>query len=362
MSAAPAPRANPHLFGQDAAEAVLLRAWRSGRLPHAWLLTGPRGAGKATLAFRFARTVLAGPAEAEACRQPSHPVFRMVANGAHPDLRVLVIPTDPKTGKRKTEIPVDSVREAAEALRVTSSRGGARILVVDAADDLNRNAANALLKLLEEPPPGVLLLLIGQRPGLLPPTIVSRCAVLRLRPLDDAAMRQGLAALAPESAPELLGQVLAGAEGSLGRALDLLEGDWLERYAALLESLAHGHEGLAPRLEAAEILSRWAQAREKAEPGSGVGAAAGLLGTVLRRVAACAAGRQPPGELVPGERDRLAMLAPALGLDRSVALWDKLHALAGRVQGLNLDPLQSFLQIVEDVTDGRPTGPGPLAG
>ncbi|MDX6748415.1 DNA polymerase III subunit delta' [Geminicoccaceae bacterium 1502E] len=362
MSGAAAPSASPHLFGQSAAENVLMRAWRSGRLPHAWLFTGPRGVGKATLAFRFARALLAGPAEAVACQEPSHPIFRMVANGAHPDLRVLVIPTDPKTGRRKTEIPVDLVRDAAEALRVTASRGGARVLLVDAADDLNRNAANALLKLLEEPPPGVLLLLIGQRPGLLPQTIPSRCALLRLHPLDEPAMRQGLAALAPDTAPDLLEQALAGAEGSLGRAMVLLQGDWLKSYAVLLDSLARGREALGPRLEAAELLSRWAQRQAQAEPGSGVTAAAGLLGMVLRRAAHAAAGRPPAAELVPGEGARLAALAPVLGLDRSVALWDKLHALAGRVEGLNLDPLQAFLQIVQDVTDGRPTSPEPIAG
>src|ERR1700757_457790 len=164
------PHENPELIGQAAAEGSLLDAARSGRMAHAWLLAGPRGVGKATLAFRFARFLLAG-SEAEAgglfgsgpqtlAIDPGHPVFRRVASGAHPDLRVVARGVNPKTGRLRSEIVVDDIREAIGFLRLTPSEGGWRVVIVDGAEDMNRNAANALLKVLEEPPARAILLLV----------------------------------------------------------------------------------------------------------------------------------------------------------------------------------------------------------
>ena len=137
-------------------------------MPHAWLLRGPRGVGKATLAYRFARRLLAGDDHARAATDPTHPVFRMVANKAHPDLRVLERVVNPKTGKLSKDILVDQVRYADEAMYATAARAGRKVLLVDPADELNTSGANALLKLLEEPPASVVILLVCQRPGLLP--------------------------------------------------------------------------------------------------------------------------------------------------------------------------------------------------
>ena len=181
----PAPRDNPELYGQDAALAVLGRALASGRLAHGWLLTGPPGIGKATLAFRFARALLAGPdaIDARLSLRPDHPVFRQVARASIPISTVLEAERDPRTGRLRSEITVDAVRAATASLQMTAAAGGYRVAMVDGAESMNRNAANALLKTLEEPPARSVLILVSHRPGSLAATIRSRCAKLRLSPL-----------------------------------------------------------------------------------------------------------------------------------------------------------------------------------
>jgi DNA polymerase-3 subunit delta' len=342
------PAANPHLFGHERAEAVLLRAWEAGRLPHAWLLKGPRGVGKATLAFRFARRLLAGPAEHEAAaRAPEHLVFRMVAKGAHPDLRVLKRIPNPKTGKLYKEILVEQVRDADAALHATAARAGRKLLVVDPADEFSSSAANALLKLLEEPPAGVVLLLVCQRPGLLPRTILSRCAHLTLAPLPRGELLAGMAALAPGLAPERARLLAPLAGGSIGRALELDATGRLEAYADLVQKLSVARESEAGRLL---LVTQLLQA---ADP-SGFRGAVDLLGLVLRRLAHLEAGQEPAPELFSGEARALRGLAAGRGLDHWVGLWDKLSASALRVETLNLDPLVALLQIVQGACGVEP--------
>ena len=166
----PSPRANPHLIGQGAAETALLQAWHSGRIPHGWLIAGPRGIGKATLAYRFARFVLAegvgaesgqsalfggpaGPPADTLALDANNPVFRRVAAGGHPDLFTLERGMmHPDTRKPTNEIVVPHVRRVNEQVRLTPVEGGWRVAIVDEAEAMNANAANALLKVLEEPP------------------------------------------------------------------------------------------------------------------------------------------------------------------------------------------------------------------
>jgi DNA polymerase-3 subunit delta' len=222
---APAPRANPLLLGHEAAEATLAEAMRSGRLHHAWLLTGPEGVGKATLAFRFARKLFAGPpAGASLALDPREKVFRRVAAGGHADLLTVERERDAKTGRLRRDIVVDDVRRVADFLHLTPAEGGWRVVVVDGAEDLNRNAANALLKVLEEPPPRAVLLLVCSAIGRLLPTIRSRCRRLRLDPLGDATVADLLGRYRPDAAEEERGRLVTLAEGSIGRALALAEG------------------------------------------------------------------------------------------------------------------------------------------
>jgi DNA polymerase-3 subunit delta' len=229
----PLPRRRDDLVEQRAAEAKLLDAYRSGRIHHAWILGGPKGIGKATLAFRFARFVLAHPdpkaAEVRTARDlsvaPDHPVTRRIATGTHHDLLHLRRPWDEKAKRFKTELPVDEVRRTVGFFGSTAGEGGWRIAIVDAADDLNTNAANALLKVLEEPPPRSLFLVVAHAPGRLLPTIRSRCRRLDLAPLTPHAIAGALAASDIEGDPRAFAAAAELAEGSLRRAATLLASD-----------------------------------------------------------------------------------------------------------------------------------------
>ena len=215
------PRANPVLVGHAAAAAAMDEAIRLGRVHHAWLITGPEGIGKATLAHRFARHLLAPPGAAPDL--PESPVFRRVAAATHADLLTVERAWDDKRKRLRAEIVVDDVRKVADFLRLTPAEGGWRIVVVDGAEYLNRNAANALLKVLEEPPPRAVLLLACAAPGRLLPTIRSRCRHLRLLPLSQAETDEVLALALPEAGAEERAGLAALATGSPGRAVALAE-------------------------------------------------------------------------------------------------------------------------------------------
>jgi DNA polymerase-3 subunit delta' len=246
--AVPHPRETTALFGHREAETTLLNAYRSGRIPHAWLIGGAAGIGKATLAYRMARFVLAHrePLAADVQRaetlsvDPSDPVAHHVAAGAHGGLLTLERSLNDK-GVMRTVITVDETRETISFFGSTAAVEGWRVCIVDTVDELNPNAANALLKILEEPPRQSLFLLVSHAPARVLPTILSRCRKLMLRPLatDDviraAAQAAGLAIGDPA-----LNEAAAAADGSVARALTLLGGDALklqQRTAALLATL-----------------------------------------------------------------------------------------------------------------------------
>ncbi len=252
------PRENPSLLGHAAAEAVIDDAVRAGRIHHAWLLTGPEGVGKATLAFRFARRLLSGPnAPAAAVNDPAAPVFRRVAAGTHADLLTIEREWDDKRRRLRSEIVVGSARGVADFLRLTPAEGGWRIVVVDGAEHLNRNAANALLKVLEEPPPRAVLLLTCAAPGRLLPTIRSRCRRLRLGELGAADMDRVLAQCLPELSAAERTTLAALAGGAPGRAVALAEEQGVEIAAVVAEVLRATPNVSVPRAyEVADKLAR----------------------------------------------------------------------------------------------------------
>src|SRR5579883_2198527 len=231
----PPPRANPDLVGHRAAERTLVRLYRAGRLPHAMLFAGPRGIGKATLAYRLARFVLAGgkpdprpsPGSAAAdttlAVDPQSGVFRRVAASGHADLLTVERAWDPRRRRLRGEIVIDDVREIAGFLRLTAAEEGWRVVIVDGAEEMNRNAANAMLKVLEEPPARALLLLVSHNPGRLLPTIRSRCRRVALLPLAVSEAAALLRRYRPGLNEAEALALAAFAEGSVGRALELAD-------------------------------------------------------------------------------------------------------------------------------------------
>jgi DNA polymerase-3 subunit delta' len=238
------PRLAHQLFGHADAERTLLDAYRGVRIPHAWLIGGEPGVGKATLAYRMARFVLACPDPDTPVVQTAtslsvaadHPVARRIAGQAHSDLLVLRRVINEKTGKMFTVIrAAEDVRDRiVPFFGSTAGEGGWRVAIVDALEDLNRPGENALLKILEEPPPRALLLLVSHSPGRVLPTIRSRCRALSLRQLAAADIAHAVASALGEGVvtDEML-QAAKAADGSVGRALMLLEGDALELHQQL---------------------------------------------------------------------------------------------------------------------------------
>ena len=249
-ASAAAPRATTELFGHAEAELTLLDAYRTGRLPHAWLITGPPGIGKSTLAYRMARFVFAHPDPHTATVRSStslavaadHPVARRIAAQAQPDLLVLTR-TINEEDRQAAAGHLRSTTSGAPSLFFgsTAGEGGWRIAIVDCVDELNSEGANALLKILEEPPARALLLLVSHSAGRVLPTIRSRCRLLPLRPLSvEQVARATAAALGTRGWDTDIQAAAAVADGSVARALALLDADALElrgRIVALLDRL-----------------------------------------------------------------------------------------------------------------------------
>ncbi|WP_298354869.1 DNA polymerase III subunit delta' [Rhodoblastus sp.] len=231
---APHPRDTNSLFGHDKAERELLDAFRNGRMPQAWIVGGPQGIGKATLAWRMARFIAANPDPRLPAVQraenlavdPNNPAARRIAAMSFGDLALLRREWNEKTKKHWTRITVDDVRAVLHLFEQSAGEGGWRMAIVDSADDLNVNSANALLKLIEEPPPRSLFFLVAHHPGRILPTIRSRCRLLALEQLDEPALRSAVGAAldaAGEAVAEAdLARACARAEGSAREALRLI--------------------------------------------------------------------------------------------------------------------------------------------
>ena len=245
LPGAPHPRHATSLIGHKAAEQELLSAYREGRLAHAWLIGGREGIGKATLAWRFARFVLANPDPAAAAVreardlhvEPSHSTARLIAQLAHPDFSLIRREWQPATKRLASEISVDAVRLGLQVFQLSAAFGGWRIAIVDSAEDLNRNSANALLKMVEEPPQRSLILIVAHRPGQVLATIRSRCRRLRLDPLTEDEIVEAAVSLGPpwsEAATDKIAAAAKRANGSVREALARLAPE-AEGAGALIE-------------------------------------------------------------------------------------------------------------------------------
>ena len=328
-----APRENPSLFGHDQALSVFVRALRSGRLPHAWLLGGAPGIGKATVAYRLARQVLAVGAGVGDPDNRDTPLFRRVAHGSEPDLFVLEPTAHPRSGKLRHEITVDQVRGVTASLHETALGQSGRAVVVDTADVLNSEAANALLKLLEEPPVGVVLFLACHAPGRIPRTLLSRCIRLQLVPLDDRSMRAALLAAGFASNPDPA--LLKLAKGSPGRYARLAVAGFLDQYDELLAAFSTTSRQRAGLIGTAERLVAFGNS-------SGSDLAVDLLGTVVQRGAEWSTKGALEEPFAPDEATHLSLLVGRQPLDRWLAMWDKLRRLPFELDQLNVDPRQAY--------------------
>ncbi|MBV8738429.1 MAG: DNA polymerase III subunit delta', partial [Alphaproteobacteria bacterium] len=342
----PPPRANPYLVGHGAAERELLRLYRAGRLPHAMLFIGPRGIGKATLAFRLARFLLArsstrqepggavlvaSEAEVGLAIDPASGVFRRVAAGGHADLLTVERAWDPRRRRLRGEIVVEDTREITAFFRLSAAEEGWRIVIIDGAEEMNRNAANALLKILEEPPDRGLLLLVSHNPGRLLSTIRSRCRRLVLAPLPTPLAAELLRRYRPQLDESEAAALSALSGGSAGRALELAEAGGLELYRSIIEMLAQAPAIDLGRLHA--LTDRLA----RADAEDAYRASEELLARFLARLAAdIARGRAGDEEIVAGEGAAISRLAGAADAARWAELRSEIERNFATARNLNL--------------------------
>jgi len=344
------PWVNQSLSGHQAAENMFLDAWNSGRMPHAWLITGARGVGKATFAYRCARFVLAqteaedelfgAPPPPQSLEIPQDdPTFSLVARQSHPGLRSIRKSWDDKTKKIRNEIVVDDVRKAITIFNVTAGQGAWRIIVVDAVDEMNVNAANALLKTLEEPPQRSLLILVAHNPGRLLPTIRSRCRTLPLKPLSEEDVVSLLRDREPDAEASGLLSLARLADGSPGRALELLESGGHGIYEDLIGLLRP-----LPELDIA-ALHKFADRMARKDAADQSRAFMAMLDWWLVRMIRHAALGQQPVDIVAGDGQLSQNLAARRSLDQWIEVWEKITRLAARADSVYLDRKQVLLNV-----------------
>lgn len=345
---APHPRMAPGVVGHEAQISEALAAL-GGQLHHAWLLTGPKGIGKATFAWAFAGSVLAtpppgglfeAPAPAGIGLGPEDPLRLRLEALSEPRLALVRRAWDEKAKRLKSQITVDEVRKLHRFLGLSAPDGGRRVIVIDAADDMNVTAANAVLKLLEEPPADTVFLLVSHRPGGLLPTIKSRCRTLRFDPLGPDSLARVLSQIGSDVPPDDAGTLSALAGGSAGAAVGLIEENGLRLYDEILAVLAS-----CPSLDRPKAL-----ALANATVGRGAEARRDmtlqLFETALARLARAGAG-VPPAFANPVEEQLAARLAPT---PQSGQAWasaaQDLVADARQALAVNLDPSGVILDMI----------------
>ena len=344
LGGTPHPRTATRLIGQGDSENALLNAYRSGRLPHAIVLGGPAGIGKATLAWRLTRFILARPDPQAAIVRDARdlsvaagsPVAAQLASLSHPDVTLLRREVNEKTKRFYAEIRADDVRRTIGLFQRAAGAGGWRVCIVDSAEDLNRSSANALLKLIEEPPPKALFLLVAHRPGLMLPTIRSRARLMRMTPLDTRQIEAIVGTLGSpwsDAPAAVIADAAARAEGSVHDALRVL--------ADRVDGAGGGLDAALGRLLDALPAIDWRDVHKLADRLAGRDgdtaydlAMSGVYRWLARRV------REPTGGVAVNAPRRLAPLAD---------VWEKIAADARQTDTLNLDRRPLILTVFSDL-------------
>lgn len=327
------PRETAELVGQGEAEKQLLQAFHSGRMPHAWLISGPRGIGKATLAYRLARFLLAGQGGDTLDTDMALPPVRRVLSQSHGDLMVL----ESDGG----DIGVEEARMVSAFLSKTPAESQWRVVIIDSIDDMNRSAANAILKTLEEPPARAVLMLVSHNPGTLLPTIRSRCRVLKCKPLAS----RDFASITREHAPALDVEMMQAyyrlAGGSPGLALFLVEQEALALYHALLALWPMGSQS-----------PDWLHAHPLAEQMAGVAntvrfeAMQHVLQYLFRQLVLASSGAGDGEELLEGEAAVLRHIAGFKPMQGWLDLWQESAVFLTDTRRIHLDRKQVLLNII----------------
>lgn len=346
------PRMTPELFGHEAREAELRAAVEGGRMHHGWLLTGPSGVGKATLAYRLARFLLAKPAERLAAANLSvgeeTTATRQVRALSHPALCLIRRPYNAKDKRFAASIPIDEVRRLRSFLALSAEEGSWRVVIVDTADELNVNAANALLKSLEEPPPRTVFLLVSAEPGRLLPTIRSRCRLLALEPLPREPLRRAVrqamrAGAGQELDPSQWPTLERLARGSVRRALALQAGGGLELYERIR------------KLVAALPSADWAAVHALGDELGGAAAEQRfelffelLLDLLARLVRLAATGAVAEGMDAPDGALAARLVGPSR-LATFAELWERVARAKADTLALNLDRKALILETFRDL-------------
>ena len=340
------PRLTRVLTGHAKPQADFLAALNGGRMPHAWLLTGPKGVGKASFAYLAARLVLSGGAASAMSPALESDDAHLVEEGAHPDLFVLKRDYNPKTQKFRGDIPAEAARDLRQSFNLSAGRGGWRVAIIDSIDELNKFGVNELLKLIEEPPEKCLFLIICHNPGRLLDTIRSRCRMLSFNALDESDLQSIVHGRLEGSDPNEVAASAFLAQGSAGYALMLSEEGGFDLYREMIGVLE-----TAPQLDVEKLHGLAGRFGARAAPEQFAIFCFLLSGWLHRyvRFASTGAGFQPVFEGEEALVNRL--LGDGLGVEPFVALWEKVEQDSRAVDALNLDKKQAVLEWMTGFAD-----------
>lgn len=330
------PRLTSLVLGQAKAIESFFAAVQTGRLAHGWIFSGRQGVGKMLFAMQVARATLAdGPPktreELEAGQLSAE--SQLVDQAAHPDLRVVA----PDYDNNKKQIEVEQIRDLKNFFAHSSARSKWRVAIIDAVDDMTRNAANALLKILEEPPGNTLIILINHNQGRLISTIRSRCRILPFRELEEEVVAKQLLELCPEADEQTRAAAAFLASGSLADAIFLINHGGFEHYKAMVEAM------IALSSRDVEPMHNFANYVASKDDPLRFSAFIALLSDMIVRIFKDAQGAQPYRPLFKGEHEYVASLAGALRTDELFAIWEDVQQKGRETNALNLDRKQAVM-------------------